>query len=81
MGWFHKNKSRVPPKDAIQEALKNPDGWVYEIDESFKNDEEVPPQAIRGAWKVNSKGVIIGDFIPNPNYLDLSNSDEIFKKK
>lgn len=64
---------KTPPKEAIIEALKNPNGWVYEIDEAFENQENVPPQAIKGAWKVNEKGIIIGDFIANPNYINLNN--------
>lgn len=61
-----------PPKKAMEEAHKYPNGWVYEIDESFENEENIPPQAIKGAWKVNEKGVIIGDFVPNPNYIDIN---------
>jgi len=64
---------KTPPIGAINEALNHPNGWVYEIDGTFVKDEETPPQAIRGAWKVNEKGIIIGNFIPNPNYLDLTN--------
>lgn len=62
---------KTPPKDAIKEALKHPNGWIYEIDESFKDKEEVPPYAIKGAWKVNENGIIIGDFVSNPNYSIL----------
>lgn len=57
-----------PTKAAKEEALKYPNGYVYAIDESYGDSEEVPPQAIKGAWKVNEKGIITGDFIPNPNY-------------
>ena len=64
---------KTPPKKAVEESLKNPNAWVYEIDSAFGNDENVPPQAIKGAWKVNEKGIIVGGFIPNPNYIDLSN--------
>jgi hypothetical protein len=60
--------SKTPPNEAIAEALKCPNGWVYEVDEAFKNKKDVPPHAIKGAWKVNQNGIIIGDFIPNPNY-------------
>jgi len=59
----------TPQKEAIVEALKNPNGWVYEIDKEYRNKEVVPPTAIIGAWKVNEKGIIIGDFLPNPNYI------------
>jgi len=61
---------KKPPKAAIAEALKHPNGWVYEIDEAFKNKEDVPPQAIKGAWKVDQNGIIMSDFIPNPNYIN-----------
>lgn len=64
---------KTPPKKAIEEALKYPNGWVYEIDSAFEKNENIPPQAIKGAWEVNEKGVIVGDFVPNPNYEDLSN--------
>ncbi|MDR3712339.1 MAG: hypothetical protein P4L51_05950 [Puia sp.] len=59
---------KQPTKEAILEALKYPNGWVYEIDGSYNGKENVPPQAIRGAWKVDANGIIVGDFIPNPNY-------------
>ncbi|WP_377023485.1 hypothetical protein [Mucilaginibacter angelicae] len=62
---------RKPHPQAIKEALNHPNGWVYEIDAAFEKDANVPSQAITGAWKVNAKGIIEGDFIPNPNYLDL----------
>lgn len=60
-----------PTKDAIEQAKKNPNGWVYVLDKSFDKEENVPSEAIKGAWKVNSKGNIVGDFIPNPNYINL----------
>ena len=28
----------------------------------------VPPTAIRGGWKVDDEGHVVGDFIPNPNF-------------
>jgi len=61
---------KVPPEDAVKEALNHPNGWVYEIHASFKKDGQVPPQAIKGAWKVNENGIIIGDYLTNPNYID-----------
>jgi hypothetical protein len=67
---------KIPPQEAIKEALNHPNGWVYEIDWVFTKDEQTPPQAIIGAWKVNEIGIIIGDFIPNPNYLDLTKLDK-----
>ena len=65
-------ENHLPTREARSEALKTPNGYVYKIDESFRGSDEIPPQAIIGAWKVNEKGHIVGDFIPNPNYVDLS---------
>ena len=61
-----------PPKEALEEALNFPIGYVYVIDPEYKKDGEVPPTAIKGAWKVNENGVIVGEFIPNPNYHGLT---------
>jgi len=63
---------KSPPPEAIKEALKHPNGWVYEIDDTFNKNEAIPPQAIKGAWKVDSNGIIIGEFVVNPNYIDLN---------
>lgn len=67
------SKHIQPTKKAIEEALKNPNGYVYIIDVAFENAKEIPPEAIKGAWKVSEKGEIIGDFIPNSNYKDFKN--------
>jgi hypothetical protein len=56
------------PEGLIEEAKKRPGGWVYEIVGSFGPDDGVPPSAIRGAWKVDDRGEIVGEFIPNPNF-------------
>jgi hypothetical protein len=58
-----------PTNEAIAEARRTPGGWVYAIDGRYDRDEAVPPQAIKGAWKVDENGRITGDFIPNPNYV------------
>jgi hypothetical protein len=57
-----------PSEDAKKEALKNPNGYVYVLDKEYDGKENVPPQAILGVWKVNDRGIIVGTFIPNPNY-------------
>jgi len=57
-----------PSQEAIQEALRSPNGWVYVLDKEFKGKEEVPPEYIIGAWKVDRRGLIEGPFIPNPKY-------------
>ena len=61
---------RKPPPGAIEEARRRPNGWVYEIAGAEEPDGSVPPERIRGAWKVYSNGVIVGDFTPNPNFRD-----------
>ena len=61
----------IPSKEAVVEALKNPNGWVYEIIGDYENKENIPPQAIKGAWKVNDKGIIEGDYIPNPKFTEI----------
>ena len=55
----------VPTEGEKREALKHPNGWIYRIDESCSLSGDVPPDKIIGAWKVNERGKIIGDFIPN----------------
>ncbi len=75
----HNSKYPKEPSEAAKrEALKHPNGWVYALDAAFEYEEEVPSEAILGAWKVNSEGKIIGDFVPNDKYKDL---DELFKKE
>jgi hypothetical protein len=52
----------------IIEAKKHPNGWVYVLDNEFEGKERVPPEFIKGAFKVNQNGEIIGEFIANKNY-------------
>jgi hypothetical protein len=58
-----------PTPEAIAEAKHHPNGWVYVIEGNYGQNETVPPEAIRGAWKVDANGNITGEFIPNPNFL------------
>ncbi len=55
----------------IAEAKRQPNGWVYAMDGISDPDGAVPPERIRGAWKVNASGEIEGEFIPNPSYRPL----------
>jgi hypothetical protein len=57
-----------PDDQARAEARANPGGWVYAIGGGYDATEAVPPQAIKGAWKVDENGEIIGDFVANPNF-------------
>ncbi|MCL1475332.1 hypothetical protein [Argonema antarcticum] len=57
-----------PSEKIIQQAKFHPNKWIYEIDGNYPSNQAVPPEAIIGAWKVDFKGNIEGEFIPNPNY-------------
>jgi len=57
-----------PDEDAIAEAKKHPNGWVYRIDARYECRDFIPPHAIEGSWKVDVYGNIVGEFIRNPNY-------------
>lgn len=58
----------TPPPAAIAEAKRKPNGWVYVIEGNFGPNDAVPPESIKGAWKVDPHGQIVGPFIPNPKY-------------
>ncbi len=58
----------VPDDHARAQAKANPGGWVYAIGGGYDPDDAIPPQAIKGAWKVDASGTITGDFIPNPRF-------------
>jgi hypothetical protein len=55
------------PKE-IEEASRNPNGWVYRIAGPYGPNDSVPPKAIIGAWKVDANGKIVGGFVKNQNY-------------
>jgi hypothetical protein len=57
-----------PLPGEIDEAKRHPGGWVYRMSGSFTANEHVPPEKIIGAWKVDSQGNIVGDFIHNRKY-------------
>lgn len=60
----------IPPvTDAVRaEAAEHPNSWVYVIDPYFNPSGEVPPYGVVGAWKVDSRGQLTGEFQQNPNY-------------
>jgi hypothetical protein len=31
-------------------------------------DDVIPPEAVRGAWRVGPDGAIVGDFVQNPDF-------------
>tara|TARA_R100000322_G_C5380528_1_gene175949 strand:- start:72 stop:269 length:198 start_codon:yes stop_codon:yes gene_type:complete len=54
--------------ELIKEAKNNPNGWVYVLDKEFEGKQEVPPEFIKGVWKVDEKGEIVGEFMSNSSY-------------
>ena len=58
----------MPPPELIAEASRTPGGWVYEIVGTFGPDHAVPPEAIKGAWKVDDNGELTGEYRPNRRF-------------
>jgi hypothetical protein len=57
--------------EMIAEAKVNPGGHVYEIDWHYPDDQAVPPEAIRGGWKVDDEGELTTVFTENPDYREV----------
>ena len=57
-----------PYPGEVEEAKRNPGGWVYRIAGHFKENEDIPREAIVGAWRVSEDGKIVGEFLKNRNY-------------
>jgi hypothetical protein len=66
-----KKPQLVVSNRVIAEAMKTPDGWVYEIVGAHSPTEAVPPDAILGAWKVSSNGTLTGEFKANEGFNAL----------
>ncbi|WP_158884344.1 type VII secretion system-associated protein [Amycolatopsis anabasis] len=49
-------------------ARRNPNSWLYVIDEAFDPNGPVPSWAVVGAYPVNANGQIVEDFHPNDRY-------------
>ncbi len=60
------------PAELVEQARAFPGGWVYEIDGEYSANEAVPPEAIRGAWQVDSGGNLTGHFEVNPRFRPQS---------
>lgn len=63
-----------PDQSVLAEAKKNPDSWVYKIDCEYQKTDYTPPEAIMGAWHVDSSGNIDGQFQPNDLYRPIEQS-------
>jgi hypothetical protein len=62
--------SKIPEitQDVIDEAKRNPGGWVYKVDWNYSPDQYTPPEAIIGGFEVDPNGNLTGHFEANPNY-------------
>ena len=69
-----KSKSNEDLLAMQRQAKVNPNGYVYEIDGPHLTDHYVPPEAIRGAWKVDSGGHLTDVFEPNENFREIINA-------
>jgi hypothetical protein len=61
---------RTPPPELVAEAARTPGGWVYDIDADWVDDPNgaVPPEAIRGGWRVDDSGRLTGEFVANEKH-------------
>ncbi|MEV7166500.1 hypothetical protein AB0N60_30800 [Streptomyces microflavus] len=69
-GWRSQRKG-IPKEPALlAAAAENPGGSVAEIDPAYIDDPNgyVPPEAIRGAWLVDSSGKLTGEYQGNPRH-------------
>jgi len=57
-----------PDPSTREQARQHPNGWVYEIDGDINPNGNVPPEKIRGAWKVDSDGQLTGEYMPNQKH-------------
>lgn len=64
-----KPRRQPPITDSMRaNAQRNPNSWLYVIDEAFDPDGDVPDWAVVGAYPVNARGEIVTDFHPNEDY-------------
>ncbi|MFG2956310.1 hypothetical protein ACGF5O_21625 [Streptomyces sp. NPDC048291] len=73
MGLFgSRGRRKAIPDDPalVAAAAENPGGSVAEIDPTYIDDPDgyVPPEAIRGAWLVDSSGQLTGEYQENPRH-------------
>jgi hypothetical protein len=66
--------SLKPSQGEKDEAKKHPNGSVCRIDGDFADEDDIPPEAIIGAWKVDGNGNL-GDWKLNPNFIPMDKRD------
>ncbi len=57
-----------PTDEEMMAARFRPGGVVMRLHRSLDPAGEIPREAIIGAWRVNGRGRIVGDFQVNPDY-------------
>lgn len=62
------------PQHLVQAAKQHPGGWVYQIEKQYASSQNVPPEAILGAWKVDKEGNLTGEFLPNSQYKPITST-------
>jgi hypothetical protein len=63
-----KPEDRPVPEQVRRAAANRRGGWVYEVVGNYAEGDDVPPEAIRGAWKIDDDGRPTGEFIPNARF-------------
>ncbi|MET7998181.1 type VII secretion system-associated protein [Amycolatopsis sp. NPDC005232] len=56
------------PPGLRERARQSPDSWLYVVDPAMEGADDVPGAAIAGAYRVDERGEVASDFIPNPEY-------------
>ncbi|SDR08154.1 type VII secretion system-associated protein [Actinopolyspora saharensis] len=52
-----------------EQAKQTPDSWLYIVDPSYESSgEDVPPEGVVGAFRIDSDGEIEQEFHPNEEY-------------
>jgi hypothetical protein len=59
----------VPSAAAIEEARGIPSGWVYMDEAGRAGSGPAPAEGILGGWKVDGRGELTGEFLPNPAFV------------
>lgn len=69
-GWRSGRKGIPNEPGLLAAAAENPGGSVAEIDPTHIDDPNgyVPPEAIRGAWLVDGRGKLTGEYQENPRH-------------
>ena len=72
---------RSPPADPslVRDARSRPGEWLYDVDRLYPADQPIPPEAIRGAWRIGTDGRITDEFTPNTRHRPVERCDRKLK--